>query len=337
MAKQRACVVCGETIPEKRAKRVACVTCKDECGEVHRQATTSRAARRKSKRAKKSPSVLLKVEESVANTFKQAAQAAGLSQTAWFRLIVEALLEDHQTARGWALQRRLADVEPVALGAASVHVRLPRPLLKRIKERAAQDGQKPTSWLRTPCYYASLFADEWHLTGTVERLQLEDKFLKARDRTTQARTVKEEAVELKVEESVANTFKQAVQDAGLSQTAWFRLIAETLLEDHPTARGWALQRRLADAEPVALGATSIQVRLPVALAAKVEMRAAQDGQKPTSWLRTPCYCASLFADEWYPTKTIERLKLGDAFLKAHDHAAQARMIKRRLSGYARTL
>ena len=101
----------------------------------------------------------------------------------------------------------------------------------------------------------------------------------------------------------------------------------TLLEDDQTARGWALQRRLADAEPVARGADSlIYVYLPVFLGG--EGGRARCPRRPKAGdLRTACYWASLFADEWHPTKTVERLKLGAEFLKAHDHNAQARTVK----------
>ena len=222
MTEQRPCVECGETIPEQRAKRPACVTCSKPCEEDHRRATTSRAARAKRKKAKKPRHVLLKVDEHVASTFKQAAQAAGLSQNEWAGLIVEVLLEDDHTARGWALQRCLATAEPVARGADSIHVRLPVLWAAKVEEHAAHDGQKPATWLRTICYWASVFADEWHLTGTAERLKLKYKF-KAHDRDAQAHTSKEEGVLLRVDEHMASTFKQAAQAAGLSPTDWGRL------------------------------------------------------------------------------------------------------------------
>ena len=326
MAEQRPCVACGETIPEQRAKRVACVTCSKACEKDHRRATTSRAARAKRKRRKQPRNVLLKVDGHVASTIKQAAQAAGVSQTAWAGLIVEALLEEDQTARGWALQQHLASAEPVARGTDSIHVRLSVLRATKVEERAAQDGQKLATWLRWACYWASHFADQWHRTGPTERLKLESAF-KAHDHKAQARTVKEEAFRLRVDSQVASTFEQAAQAAGLSQTDWGRLIVETLLEDDQTARGWALQQHLASAEPVAQGTDSIHVRLPVFLGVKAAERAAQDGQKRATWLRWACYWASYFADQWHRTGTIERLKLGYEFLKAHDHEAQARTVK----------
>ena len=193
MAEQQLCVECGETIPEERAKRVACVTCSKPCQQVHRRATTSRSARLKRKRAKQPRSVLLKVGWFVASTFKRAAQAAGLSQAGWACLIVETLLEDDPTARGWALQRCWADSEPVGPGAEVIHMRFPVPLLARMKERVAQDGQQRIPWLRRACYTASLFAKDWHPTGTVERLKLGHEFLVAHDLLDEARELKETA------------------------------------------------------------------------------------------------------------------------------------------------
>ena len=193
MAEERYCVICDETIPEKRARRVACVTCSQPCQKEHRRATTSRAARKKRQRAKQPRNVLLKVEQHTANIFKRAVRSTGLSQSAWACLIVETLLEDDPTARGWVLRRWMPYARPVARGPAAIHVRLPVPLWRKVEERAAQDGQQPTPWLRTVCYQASLFAQDWHPTKTVERLKLGCEFLLDQDRHEEARTLKERA------------------------------------------------------------------------------------------------------------------------------------------------
>ena len=211
MAEQRLCVECGETIPEERAKRVACVTCSKPCQQAHRRATTSRSARLKRKRAKQPRSVLLKVTGHVAYAFKRAAQAAGLSQAGWACLIVETLLEDDPTARGWALQRRMAHSRPVGPGAKVIHVRFPVPLLARMKERVAQDGQQLMPWLRRGFYTASLFAEDWHPTGTVERLKLGHEFLVAHDCEEEARTLKETA--FKRREGILNKLTSQIQQA----------------------------------------------------------------------------------------------------------------------------
>lgn len=195
---ERRCVICDETIPEKRAKRVACVTCSKECEGEHRRATTSRAARKKRQRAKQPRNVLLKVERHVFDTFKQTVRYTGLSQSAWVCLIVETLLEDAPTARGWKLRQRITYAglltrSEVARGQYSIHVRLPVPLWAKVQERAAQDGQQPTPWLRTVCYQASFSSRGWHPTETVERLKLGYEFLLAHDRHEEARTLKERA------------------------------------------------------------------------------------------------------------------------------------------------
>ena len=193
MAEERCCVICDETIPEKRARRVACVTCSQPCQKEHRRATTSRAARKKRQRAKQPRNVLLKVEQHTANLFKRAVRSTGLSQSAWACLIVETLLEDEPTARGWRLRQRMTYARPVARGPAAIHVRLPVPLWRKVEERAAQDGQQPTPWLRKVCRQASLYAEDWHPTRTVERLKLGYEFLLAHDRHEEARTLKERA------------------------------------------------------------------------------------------------------------------------------------------------
>lgn len=190
---ERWCVICDETIPEKRARRVACVTCSEPCQKEHRRATTSRAARKKRQRAKQPRNVLLRVERHVFDTFERAVRSTGLSQAAWVGLIVETLLEDEPTARGWRLRWRMTYAGPLTRGPYSIHVRLPVPLWAKVQERAAQHGQQPTPWLRTVCYQASLFANDWHPTGTVERLKLGSEFLIAQDRHEEARMLKETA------------------------------------------------------------------------------------------------------------------------------------------------
>ncbi|MDE2704257.1 MAG: hypothetical protein OXI35_04260 [Gemmatimonadota bacterium] len=134
---------------------------------------------------------------------------------------------------------------------------------------------------------------------------------------------------LRVEQHVFDTFKRAVRYTGLSQSGWVRLIVETLLEDDPTARDRELRRWMPYAPPVARGASSIHVRLPVPLWVKAQQRAAQEGQQLTPWLRRVCHQASVFADKWHPTETVERLKLGYAFLLAHDRHDEARTLKER--------
>ena len=190
---ERCCVICDETIPKKRARRVACVTCSEPCEKKHRRATTSRAARKKRQRAKQPRNVLLKVEQHTANLFKRAVRYTGLSQSAWVGLIVETLLEDEPTARGWRLRQHMTYARSVARGAASIHVRLPVPLWTQVEERAAQDDQQPTPWLSKVCYQASLYAEDWQPTKTVERLKLGYEFLMAHDRHDEARTLKETA------------------------------------------------------------------------------------------------------------------------------------------------
>ena len=194
----------------------------------------------KAQKGQAARSVLLKVDGWVASAFKRAAQAAGLSQAGWACVIVETLLEDDPTARGWALSRRMAYAQPVDAGAVVIHMRFPVPLLARMKERVAQDGQQLKPWLRRGCYTASLFAQDWHPTGTVERLKLGHEFLVAHDCQEEARTLKETA--FKRREGTLNKLIRQIQQARAQRGLFLR---ETEAEHTEQERfiAWLGERR----------------------------------------------------------------------------------------------
>ena len=158
----------------------------------HQRATTSRKARGQRKKTKQPPNVQLQVKGDVANTIKQAAQAADLSPTDWIGMIAETLLED-EAMPGQALRFYMTDLHPVAQGTDSVPVRLPAPLWAKVEERAALDGQRPMLWLSKVCYYASLYRENWYATGPVGQLKRKHALLEARGFAVEARTLKERA------------------------------------------------------------------------------------------------------------------------------------------------
>ena len=135
-------------------------------------------------------------------------------------------------------------------------------------------------------------------------------------------------VQLQVKGDVAATIKQAAQAADLSPTDWVGMIAETLLEDEAMP-GQALRFCMTDLHPVPRGADSVPVRLPAPLWAKVEERAALDGQRPGPWLSKVCYYASLRMKDWYATGPVEQLKRAHALLEARGCLVEARTLKER--------